>query len=66
VNPENPGKGQKKGGLDKRPHIAARLGWLFSGVFEVLSRGAWIFRTSRQGVISLIRRDLLRGVERFS
>ncbi|WP_157871048.1 hypothetical protein [Gluconacetobacter diazotrophicus] len=53
-------------GLDKRPHIAARLGWLFSGFFEVLLRGAWISRTSRQGVISLIRRVLSRGAGHFS
>jgi hypothetical protein len=66
VNHENPGKGLKKLGLDKRPHIAARSGWLFSGVFEVLTRGAWISRTSRQGVISLIRRDIPRGAGHFS
>ncbi|MFT9090185.1 MAG: hypothetical protein ABF479_04145 [Gluconacetobacter sp.] len=52
-------------GLDKRPHIVARLGWLFSGVFEVLSRGAWISRTSRRDVISLIRCDLSRGAGHF-
>ncbi|MBB2158487.1 hypothetical protein [Gluconacetobacter diazotrophicus] len=53
-------------GLDKRPHIAARLGWLFSGIFEVLWRGAWKLRTSHLSVISLIRRDLSRGAGQFS
>ena len=62
VRRENPGKPTENGGLDKRPHIAARLRWRFSGVFEVLSRGAWISRTSRRGIISLIRRDISRGV----